>query len=35
MKASKNLGDSVLMILLLIVVCVGFVGYMFIQAGAL
>jgi hypothetical protein len=35
MKASKNLGESVLMVLLLVVVCVGFVGYMFIQSGAL
>jgi hypothetical protein len=35
MKASKHLGESVLMTLLLVVVCVGFIGYMFVQSGAL
>lgn len=35
MKASKHLGESVLMVLLLVFVCVGFVGYMFVQSGAL
>jgi len=35
MKASKPLGQSISLALLLIVVCVGFVGYMFVQSGAL
>ena len=35
MKVSKPLGESVLLVLLLVVVCVGFVGYMFMQSGAL
>jgi hypothetical protein len=35
MKASKHLGESVSLVLLLVVVCVGFVGYMFVQSGAL
>lgn len=35
MKASKPLGESISLVLLLVVVCVGFVGYMFVQSGAL
>jgi hypothetical protein len=35
MKASKHLGESISLGLLLVVVCVSFVGYMFVQSGAL
>jgi hypothetical protein len=35
MKASKHLGQSISLGLLLVVVCASFVGYMFMQSGAL
>jgi hypothetical protein len=35
MKATKHLGQSVSLGLLLVVVCASFIGYMFMQSGAL
>lgn len=35
MKVSKPLGESISLALLLVAVCVGFIGYMFVQSGAL
>lgn len=35
MKVSKPLGESISLVLLLVFVCVGFIGYMFVQSGAL
>jgi hypothetical protein len=35
MKATKHLGQSVSLMVLLLAVCVGFVGYMAMQSGAL
>jgi hypothetical protein len=35
MKVAKHLGQSVSLVVLMFVVCMGFVGYMAMQAGAL
>jgi hypothetical protein len=35
MKATKHLGQSISLGLLLVVVCISFVGYMFMQSGAM